>query len=225
MINSGSDGRSDEASKYSPLYISCFNNYVDLSKYLLDKFPEMAQLLHFYTAIINGHIDIVDLLLNFSYPEHVHKTFNDPSGQYEYRFVFNPNSLDASGQTALYTACLLGNCKLVEKMLDWKVLFFKKNTGDDIKVASQLSPTSGKISSGILSIMTKLSSRQDNIDCSYQLLKNPLDINILCGATKENSVLAAIRGGFIDVVHVLLSHGADPNIIARNPILDQNDLR
>lgn len=233
LVEAGADGRSDSANKYTPLYISCYNNHQKLTKYLLDKFPEMTQLttvenwLPYHAAVFNGHIEIVDMLLNYSYPEHVLQTFNDPSGQYEYRFAFNPNELDASGQTALYTACLLGNRELVERMLDWKVKFLKKERGEDflkMDPLCQLSPTSGKISSGILSIMTKLGARCDNVD-DNPLMKSPLDINILCGATKENSVLAAIRGGFIDLVHVLLSHGADPNIIARNPMFDQNYLR
>lgn len=34
--------------------------------------------------------------------------------------------------------------------------------------------------------------------------------------------MAAVRGGFLDVVTSLLQHGANPNIIAK-PVEDQND--
>lgn len=47
-------------------------------------------------------------------------------------------------------------------------------------------------------------------------------MNLLCGAARETALLAAVRGGFIDVVVLLLQQGADPNIMAR-PVEDQND--
>lgn len=43
----------------------------------------------------------------------------------------------------------------------------------------------------------------------------PLELNILCGAPRETALLAAVRGGYTDVVTILLENGADPNIIAR----------
>lgn len=38
---------------------------------------------------------------------------------------------------------------------------------------------------------------------------------MLCGAPRETALLAAVRGGYTDVVRLLLENDADPNTIAR----------
>lgn len=43
----------------------------------------------------------------------------------------------------------------------------------------------------------------------------PLELNQLCGAPRETALLAAVRGGYTEVVALLLEHGADPNRIAK----------
>lgn len=59
--------------------------------------------------------------------------------------------------------------------------------------------------------------RDENVE-----LRCPLDLNILCGAARETALLAAVRGGFLDVVTLLLQNGADPNVVAR-AVEDHND--
>lgn len=48
-----------------------------------------------------------------------------------------------------------------------------------------------------------------------EILRCPLELNALCGAPRETALLAAVRGGYTEVVALLLKHGADPNIMAR----------
>lgn len=43
----------------------------------------------------------------------------------------------------------------------------------------------------------------------------PLELDLLCGAPRETALLAAVRGGYADVVSLLLQNGADPNVIAK----------
>lgn len=50
---------------------------------------------------------------------------------------------------------------------------------------------------------------------SAQPLRCPLELNQLCGAPRETALLAAVRGGYTEVVGLLLEHGADPNAIAK----------
>lgn len=51
----------------------------------------------------------------------------------------------------------------------------------------------------------------------------PLELNMLCGAPRETALLAAVRGGYTDVVEILLDNGADPNVIACP--MDENRLK
>jgi ankyrin repeat protein len=55
--------------------------------------------------------------------------------------------------------------------------------------------------------------------------RNPLNTNILCGAARETCLLAAVRGGFLDVAALLLQQSdSDPNVVAK-PIEYHNDPR
>lgn len=56
-----------------------------------------------------------------------------------------------------------------------------------------------------------------------QLLRCPLELNQLCGAPRETPLLAAVRGGYTEVVALLLEHGADPNAIAKPQSDDQDN--
>ncbi len=198
LLDGGADGRAHPVTKYSPLYVACHNGHLGVSKVLLERFPELVneltveKWLPFHAAAINGNIAIVELLLNHNYPEFVMQTHTDPTGEYEWKFPFDPNTQDVTGQTALYVSCLLGNKKLVEILLDWKVKFVKIGGGDDGKmtpVTSPLSPTGRRISYGIMSIMSRLSLGREVEEHSNDLMRNPLMLNTLCGAARETALL------------------------------------
>ncbi|ETN67521.1 Leucine-rich repeat kinase [Anopheles darlingi] len=206
--------------------------------------------LPFHAACINGHCAVVQLLIGYPYAEHLLSSYRDPSGELEWRLPFDPNAQDVAGQTALYVGCLLGNPQLVALLLGWRVRCVRQKPSvpatpvldtpglEGSTVApgpvNPLSPTSRKIASGLQAIMSRLSlsSRSDSNGgggggdeeeggCDYER-RCPLDLNILCGAARETALLAAVRGGFLDVITLLLENGADPNVIAR-AVEDQND--
>lgn len=56
---------------------------------------------------------------------------------------------------------------------------------------------------------------QELTEADGEVLRCPLELNQLCGAPRETALLAAVRGGYTEVVGLLLKHGADPNIMAR----------
>lgn len=242
MLEAGADGRAHAVTSYSPLYISCHNGHLNVTKILLKKFPTLVQQLTvekwlpFHAAVINGHVSTVELLIKFNYPEAVMLTYNDPTGEFQWQLPFDPNAQDVTSQSALYVSCLLGNKTLVDFLLKWKVKCSKvKHDLDDspqkvmspAQVLSPLSPSGRRVSFGIMSIMSRLSLGRDQStdDGSSEHLKNPLEVNLLCGAARETALLASVRGGFFDVTQMLLQHKADPNIIAR-PLEDpQNDPR
>jgi len=60
--------------------------------------------------------------------------FRDPTGEWEWRLAFDPNTQDVTGQTSLYVACLLGNKPLVELLLNWRVKCTKTVLTQEIEV-------------------------------------------------------------------------------------------
>uniref|UniRef100_A0A182XPR4 Uncharacterized protein n=1 Tax=Anopheles quadriannulatus TaxID=34691 RepID=A0A182XPR4_ANOQN len=207
--------------------------------------------LPFHAACINGHCAVVELLIKHPYVEELLGVYRSPSGELEWRLPFDPNAQDVAGQTALYVGCLLGNPQLVETLLKWRVKCVRHTLasttdheqaemggsggrdhgggGGGSSSSNPLSPTSRKISFGIQSIMSRLSLSGGRTDPSEEgeegqqgEMRCPLDLDILCGAARETALLAAVRGGFLDVVTILLENGADPNVIAR-AVEDQND--
>lgn len=241
LIEAGADGRAHTVTNYSPLYISCHNGHLNVAKTLLKQFPQLVQQmtvekwLPFHAAVINGHVAVVELLIKFNYPESVLMTFNDPAGEFQWKLPFDPNAQDVTSQSALYVSCLLGNKTLVEFLLKWKVKCSPvKHDLDDSpqkvisapQVLSPLSPSGRRVSLGIMSIMSRLSlGRENTEEVVSENLRNPLEVNLLCGAARETALLASVRGGFFDVTNMLLQHKADPNIVAR-PLEDpQNDPR
>ncbi|XP_052899999.1 leucine-rich repeat serine/threonine-protein kinase 1 [Anopheles moucheti] len=252
LLEAGADGRAHAVTKYSPLYTAVHNGHTKVASMLLDRFPELVQQvtverwLPFHAACINGHCAVVELLIKHPYVDELLGAYRSPNGELEWRLAFDPNAQDVAGQTALYVGCLLGNPQLVDTLLKWRVKCVRhtlpttsSSTGGPATVTSPraddadpgssnpLSPTSRKISFGIQSIMSRLSlsGRSDPSEDGAGLdgeTRCPLDLDVLCGAARETALLAAVRGGFLDVVTILLENGADPNVIAR-AVEDQND--
>ncbi|XP_054737581.1 leucine-rich repeat serine/threonine-protein kinase 1 isoform X1 [Anastrepha obliqua] len=252
LIDAGADGRSHAVTKYSPLYAAVHHGHYSIAKLMLERFPELIQQstverwLPLHAACINGHINLLELLINFKYPEYLYATHRDDEGQWEWHLPFDPNAQDVTGQTSLYIASILGNKSLVNVLLKWRVKCHKTlNIGEGRSggcslghavgeeglhgyssgSSTPITPTRKRISFGIQAIMSKLNisgegevlAKEEN-DCE----KCPINLNLLCGAARETALLAAVRGGFVDVAALLLQHGANPNIVAK-PVEDHND--
>lgn len=92
---------------------------------------------------------------------------------------FDINERDATGQNILYVASLLGNKKLVEVILKFKIKATRiiqcGSSEDDLTPLSEavISPTKRRISDGIMSIMSKLHlSKESSLD--NEVLKSPV---------------------------------------------------
>lgn len=51
----------------------------------------------------------------------------------------------------------------------------------------------------------------------------PLDLNASCGVIRESALMAAVRGGFVNIVAMLLRSGTEPNVINKNALEDVED--
>ncbi|CAG9574165.1 unnamed protein product [Danaus chrysippus] len=238
LVAAGADGRAHPVTKYGPLYIACYHGHLDIAKLLLQHFPEAVQQetvekwLPLHAACIGGHPALVTLLLEYNYPEHLLTTYTDASGKWQYRFPFDVNARDASGQTALYVACTLGNAAVVDALLEFTVPVFTK--GDDHSPptpvpspASVVSPQRSGISLGIHAIVSKLTSTKPITPCPEQGVQRVRPVRVEASRGVDSCVACAARLGHARVLKKLLAAGARADTSAMPPqdLTDSRDIR
>ncbi|XP_063218267.1 leucine-rich repeat serine/threonine-protein kinase 1 isoform X2 [Bacillus rossius redtenbacheri] len=244
LLEHGADGRIHTVTKYSPLYVACYNGRKDIAEMLLKRFPELVQQstverwLPLHACCINGHTAVLDLLLKHKYPPALMNKYRDPTGEWEYEMPFDINTKDVTGQNVLYVASLLGNFKMVDMLLKFRVKAtrIKEQAEEGARAPEEqakgpedlLSPTRRRISDGIQSIMARLNLSRLGDSPGPAGLKNecqlsPLQLNALCNNGSETALHAAVRGRHTDVASALLMSGADPNVPCRPPDQGQSD--
>jgi ankyrin repeat protein len=196
---------------------------------LLLRFPELIQQhtverwLPIHASAINGHVTVLELLFQFPYPAHVLRKFRDGTEQWEYFMPFDINERDATGQNILYMACLVGNKKLLDVILKFKVKATRIQVDDEATPVSEsnsvVSPTRRRISDGIQSILSKLNLSRDNstetnVDPNSSSIC-PLRIDMYCNNNTETALHAAVKGKHYDIVLALLNAGASPNCVIK----------
>lgn len=53
LLDNGADGRCHPVTKYSPLYIACYQGHREVVEMLLIKFPELVQVFYSLAAVDN----------------------------------------------------------------------------------------------------------------------------------------------------------------------------
>ncbi|XP_060525729.1 leucine-rich repeat serine/threonine-protein kinase 1 isoform X2 [Cylas formicarius] len=231
LLDNGADGRYHPVTKYSPLYIACYHGHLKIVELLLLKFPELVQQhtverwLPIHAACINGHVDVLEHLFYFPYPSQVLRKYRDVTEQWEYFMPYDVNERDATGQNILYVASLLGNKKLVNAILRFKIkatrIIQSISSDDDLTPSSEavLSPTRKRISDGIMNIMSKLNlSRGGSLENEMNGNARdicPLRIDMYCNNNTETALHVAVKGKHYDIVLALLNAGANPNAIIK----------
>lgn len=227
LLDHGADCRMHPVTKYCPLYIACYNGKVEIVELLLRHFPKQVQSLTvekwlpIHVATINGHHLVIDLLLKFEYPQTTYQRYKDSSGEYEYEMPFDINTQDVTGQNVLYISSMLGNIKIVELLLNYKVKA-RKIKEEDMGVAQPLPMSKRKISSGIQRLMSSLNFRSKAFDKKDDNMICPLNLDLYCNNVTETALHAAVKGKHTEVVTALLLAGADPNLPVKVPY-DQSD--
>ncbi|XP_038220950.1 leucine-rich repeat serine/threonine-protein kinase 1 [Zerene cesonia] len=222
LVGAGADGRAHPVTRYGPLYIACYHGHVDIATLLLAHFPEAVQQetvekwLPLHAACIGGHPALVKLLLEYQYPDHLLTTYNDASGQHQYRMAFDVNARDASGQSALYVACTLGNAAVVDALLDFSLpavghaqASTKETSPKEQRITS---PHRSGISLGIHAIVNKLTGGGKTAAPDTERRVRPVRTD--SGRGLDTCVACAARLGHARVLRRLLAAGAKPDACA-----------
>ncbi|GAB6033061.1 hypothetical protein CHUAL_012677 [Chamberlinius hualienensis] len=248
LLENGADGRVHLVTKYSPLHIACYNGKKEIVKLLLKTFSHLIQCatlekwLPIHAAAVNGHVGVIDVLLHSIYPTEIMQTFRDKTNTWEYSMPFDINARDVTGQTVLYLACCVGNQKLVDLLLKFRVKAKKidavAGNGNEIAANESTSTTlavmvkdSGRnrideqddvnspkrrLSDGIQMLMSKLNLNKNNaVDSAVGLnecLIQPVDLDVYCSNNTETALHVAIRHKFHSIASALLQNGANPNL-------------
>lgn len=223
LLDAGADGRSHPVTRYSPLYIACVKGRKDIVELLLRKFPELVsestveKWLPIHAACINGHVPIMETLLKFPYPQSVMIKYSS-HGEWEYELPFDVNFKDVTSQTPIYIACLLGNHKMVEIMLRFKVKAVRVKVEEEEKERDEKAAlplgTRRRISDGIQTLMTRLSlgSRGGPEGCPTERQLSPWALDEACNTEEETALHAAVKNNYTEIASLLLSSGANPNL-------------
>lgn len=129
--------------------------------------------------------------------------FKDPSEEFEYEMPFDINTQDVTDQNILYISSVLGNIKIIELLLNYKVK--ARNVKEEESTNSQPLPVSKRrISSGIQRLMSSLNFRSRSGEKKEENLVCPLNLDLYCNNNMETALHAAVKARHTDVVAALL---------------------
>lgn len=231
LLEKGADGRIHPVTKYSPLYIACYYGRKDIVEILLKKFPELVRVptvekwLPIHAAAINGHVHVLDLLLNFSYPPSIMQSYIDKTGNWEYYFPYDINAKDVTGQTVLYVGCYVGNQRLVDTLLKFKIKaqrhnHSKENIEERTEQKESLEINSKRsLSDGLHNVMVKLKLKSNSVlqESRTESEIRPIDLDVYCNNNTETCLHVAVRNKHYNIVSMLLQCGANPNLCVKQP--------
>ena len=199
LIERGARAIIHPVTKYSPLYIAAYNGKKDIVEILLKKFPELINVqtvekwLPLHAACFNGHAAVLEFLLKYKFPNDILIHFKDRTGGWQYELPFDVNQRDLSGQSILYLACCIGNLRMVDLLLEFRVRATSTTLppppppeeGQDEAQERQARPRT----IGLQALISKFQSKEEALKSNESWVK-PVDLDLFCNQViRHNSNL------------------------------------
>lgn len=120
---------------------------------------------------------------------------------------FDLNTQDVTDQNILYISSILGNIKIVELLLNYKVKARNVKEEESANGAGAVPPlpvAKRRISSGIQRLMSSLNFMGRSGEKKDENLLCPLNLDLYCNNNMETALHAAVKARHTDVVAALL---------------------
>ena len=222
LIEQGARAIIHPVTKYSPLYIAAYNGKREIVEILLKKFPELINVqtvekwLPLHAACFNGHAAVLEFLLKYKFPDENLISFKDRTGNWKYEMPFDINQQDLSGQSILYLACCIGNLRMVDLLLEYRVKAV--STTMPVPVQSESEPTSPEKGGlqrsrgiGLQALISKFQPKEEVLK-SNEIWIKPVDLDVYCNQGVETALHVAVKNRHHAIASHLLAAGAVPNL-------------
>lgn len=120
---------------------------------------------------------------------------------------FDVNTQDLTDQNILYVSSVLGNIKIVELLLNYKVKarnVKEEEPTNNAGTAQPLPVSKRRISSGIQRLMSSLNFMGRSGEKKDENLLCPFNLDLYCSNNMETALHAAVKARHTDVVAALL---------------------
>jgi ankyrin repeat protein len=117
---------------------------------------------------------------------------------------FDINTQDVTEQNVLYISSVLGNVRIVEFLLNYKVKARKVKEEEPSTGAQPTPQPKRRISSGIQRLMSSLNFMGRSSERKDENLLCPLNLDLYCNNNTQTALHAAVKARHTDVISVLL---------------------
>ena len=239
LIEKGAFAVIHPVTKYSPLYIAAYNGKKEIVEILLKKFPELINVqtvekwLPLHAACFNAHSSVLEFLLKYKYPQVrcscktlkiydetmsifqvVLIEFKDRTGSWVYNLPFDINQRDLSGQSIMYMACCIGNLRMVDLLLEYKVKAVSTTLPPPEEEADSEQSSPRHKSLNLSALMSRFQSKEEVLKSNEAWVK-PVDLDLYCNHETETALHVAVRQKHHAIASHLLAAGALPNLHTR----------
>ena len=220
LIEKGASAVIHPVTKYSPLYIAAYNGKKEIVEILLKKFPELINVqtvekwLPLHAACFNAHTSVLEFLLKYKYPEAVLIEFKDRTGSWVYNLPFDINQRDLSGQSLMYMACCIGNLRMVDLLLEYKVKAVSTTLPPPEEETDSENNSPRHKSLNLSALISKFQTKEEVLKSNEAWVK-PVDLDLYCNHETETALHVAVRQRHHAIASHLLAAGALPNLHTR----------